>query len=37
MRALALVPALKGLLHPAEGVLAARLWLLRLDADVSHP
>jgi len=37
MRALALVPALKGLLYPAEGVLAARLWLLRLDADVSHP
>ena len=35
MRALALVPALKGLLYPAEGVLAARLWLLRLDADPS--
>ena len=35
MRALALVPTLKGLMHPAEGALAARLWLLRLDADVS--
>ena len=29
------VDELKGLMHPADGALAARLWLLRLDADVS--